>query len=297
MRAARDAALAEVDTLRSERTSLVADAEAVRAELAKTRLAVYRAEESASALLTASVRAVQALGFTNTIDDLFTTLVDEVRSLLPRVALFRVKGNHVEGERGAGLDDTIDITKLSLPVSLDSLVTRAMSAGTLVRADHTQLDATPPPLGGEAVSAVAAPLVFDGQAFAVLYGDSTSPLSDAQVASIELLTRSTTLILSRLGQEVRMLTEMREYASMLIAEAEQMFNADVDAGRPEDERVRRLQTSIECARQLYSQRAELEGIGAAGLLEQQLASVVAQRTPFGEALGAASRSADHVRSA
>ena len=122
-------------------------------------------------------------------------------------------------------------------------------------------------------------------------------MSDAQVAAIELLTRNATLILSRLGQEVRMLTEMRDYASMLIAEAEQMFNADVDAGRPDDERVRRLQTSIECARQLYSQRAELEGSGAAGLLEQQLAAVVSQRTPFGEALGAAVQHADRVRTA
>ena len=63
------------------------------------------------------------------------------------------------------------------------------------------------------------------------------------------------------------------------------------------QRVRRLQTSIECARQLYSQRAELEGTGAAGLLDQQLASVVSQRTPFGEALGAAVQSAERVRTA
>ena len=243
------------------------------------------------------MRSVRALGSTNTLEELFATLVEEARPLLPRVALFRVKGHHLEGERGAGLDDSIDITKLSLPVSLDSLVTRAMSAGTLIRADHTQIEATPPPIGGSAVSAIAAPLSFGGESFAVLYGDSTSPMSDAQVAAIELLTRNATLILSRLGQEVRMLTEMREYASMLIAEAEQMFNADVDAGRAADERVRRLQTSIECARQLYSQRAELEGIGAAGLLDQQLASVVSQRTPFGEALGAAVQSTERVRTA
>jgi hypothetical protein len=176
-------------------------------------------------------------------------------------------------------------------------VTRAMSAGTLVRADEVQLASTPPPIGGSAAAAIAAPLAFGGETYAVLYGDSPLVLSDAQVAAIELLTRHVTLILSRLGQEVRMLTEMREYASMLIAEAEQMFQADVEAGRPEDERLRRLQTSIECARQLYSQRAELEGIGAAGLLDQQLASVMGQRTPFGEALGAAVQSADRVRSA
>lgn len=297
IRAARDAALAEVDALRAERTNLVAESESVRAELARTRLAVHRAEESAAALVGASVRSVRALGSTKTLEGLFATLVDEMRPLLPRVVLFRVKGHHLEGELGAGLDDSIDITKLSLPVSLDSLVTRAMAAGTLICADHTQIESTPPPIGGSAVSAVAAPLTFGGESFAVLYGDSTSPMSDAQIAAIELLTRNATLILSRLGQEVRMLTEMREYASMLIAEAEQMFNADLDAGRPADERVRRLQTSIECARQLYSQRAELEGIGAAGLLDQQLASVVSQRTPFGEALGAAVQSADRVRTA
>ena len=80
-----------------------------------------------------------------------------------------------------------------------STVTRSMAAGTLVRADQAQLEAAPPPIGGTAASALAVPLVFGGEPFAVLYADSPATMGEAQVAAIDLLGRNAVLILSRLG--------------------------------------------------------------------------------------------------
>ena len=86
------------------------------------------------------------------------------------------------------------------------------------------------------------------------------------------------MLLTRLTQELKTLKELRDYAGMLLQEAEQMFLADLEGKRPEKERVRRLQETIECGRQLYAQRAALEGPLAAGLLDAQIEVALSAET-------------------
>jgi hypothetical protein len=77
-----------------------------------------------------------------------------------------------------------------------------------------------------------------------------------------------------------------------LQEAEEMYSADVEAGRSEEERRSRLQDTVDCARQLYAQRAALEGASAASLLDDRIAAVIAAEpsTPFARDLAAIAES-------
>jgi hypothetical protein len=81
---------------------------------------------------------------------------------------------------------------------------------------------------------------------------------------------------------------LREYATILLQEAEQMFVADADTGKHGDELRLRLKDNIECARQLYAQRAALEGAAATALLDEQITSMIDAQsdTPFAQELAA-----------
>ena len=129
-----------------------------------------------------------------------------------------------------------------------------------------------------------------GETLAVLYGDVDGPVTEAHATFAQLLVRHATVIMSRLTQELKLLKELRDYAAMLLQEAEQMFLADLDAARPAHESIRRLRDTVECGRQLYAQRAALEGSAAAGLFDEQVALVIsAQASAFAEALAAATK--------
>jgi hypothetical protein len=249
---------------------------------------LHDAETAASATLTGAVRALDSLSAAKSITELFGALVTQVATEMPRVALFRVKGNHLEGEDCAGVDDAGQIKKLVIPMNVDSVITRAVTGGALARADAEQLAQTRPPLGGSPASAFAVPVVFQGETLAVLYADSDKPATQAHSTFTLLLVRHAVVLLSRLTQELKLLKELREYATMLLQEAEQMFLADLEAARPAHESIRRLRDTIDCGRQLYAQRAALEGAAAAGIFDEQIALTInAQASPFAEALGAA----------
>jgi hypothetical protein len=250
-------------------------------------------------LLRESVRALDAVGPGATAADVFGTLVRLLAAEFPRVAVFRLKGKHLEGELSAGVDPSIDITKLVIPVSLDSVVSRAAAGTTLEQATAEQIAESRPPFGGTPTSALAAPLVFQGETLAVVYADSDDAPNDAHVAFAGVLVAHANVLLSRLTQELKTAKVLREYAQMLLREAEQMFLADIQEGRAEADRLRRLHDTIEFGRQLFDQRAELEGGVAAGLLEDEIAALirVEPMTPFGSGLAAALSDAPARRTA
>ena len=70
-----------------------------------------------------------------------------------------------------------------------------------------------------------------------------------------------------------------------------LFDADVKAGVPDQERVKRLGGSIQFARDLYAQRAALETSPSADILEDEIAEIVRAEapSPFAAALGGAVR--------
>jgi hypothetical protein len=247
-------------------------------------------------LLYSSVRAVEELGQAKTIADLLGGLVKQMSAEFPRVALFRVKGSHVEGDHQVGFDVSTDVTKLMIPFNVESLITRAATSGAIQQlADGSAAGNTHAPFGGAPAAALALPIGFQGETLAVVYAEcdeadnGTSPTayeSSAQFAT--LLVRHTTALVTRLTQELKTMVELRDYATMLLQEAEQMHNADVEAGKPENERQRRLKETVDCAKQLYAQRAAMEGPAAAGLLDEQILSAVEANpeTAFSQELAA-----------
>ncbi|MEO5896373.1 MAG: hypothetical protein ABIS06_11790 [Vicinamibacterales bacterium] len=247
-----------------------------------------QSETAVAATLASSVRAIEALDSAANTNDLFATMVKQLGMELPRVAVFRVKGNHLVGEHGAGLDANIDLSKLMIPMSVDSIITRAVAHGGLVRAEGEQLADTRAPFGGTPACALAVPVIFQDETFAVLYADFNVPASQAHATSMVLLARYAGALLSRLMQELKSLKELRDYAAVLLQEAELMFASDTAAGRPAPECTSRLRETIDCGRQIFSQRASLEGPAAIGLLDELIAAVTsAQATPFAGALKAA----------
>jgi len=274
----------------------LADASALRDDVARM-----------GSLLDTSAQAVDELAEKTTVTDLFAALVRHLAAEFSRVALFRVKANRLEGEDQIGFDETTDVTKLVLPLNVDSLITRAASSGSFEQLMGDELaDSSRAPFGGTPTVALAMPISFQGETLAVVYADSDQPISDrgaaghdASIGFAKLMVRTAGVLLMRLSQELKMLNELRDYAAMLLQEAEEMYSADIEAEKSDDERRSRLKDTIECARQLYSQRAALEGSAAALLFDDRIAAVFETdaNSPFARDLAAiAGTSERHVES-
>jgi hypothetical protein len=248
--------------------------------------------------LDACLSAVNDLASATTIAGLLATLAKQLAAQFPRVAIFRVKSNRLEGEQQIGFDQSSDVTKLVIPINglnLDSLLTRVVSSGAMeILAGQELADSGSTPFGGTPSHAVALPIMLQGETLAVVYADDFGRPdadggadSESNAVFAKLVVRQTEVLLTRLTHELKTLTELRDYATLLIQEAEQMYVADADAGKPADELRRRLKDTIDCARQLFSQRATMEGGEAAALLADQIASIVeSQTTPFAKDLAA-----------
>jgi len=275
----------EGESLRTQGTALAEDCGTLRGEIDTRR----RAEETASAVLAASARAIEALGAAADISGLFGVLVTAIAGELPRAALFRVKGNHLEGEHVAGPGDGKNMKKLVIPMSVDSVITRAVTRGALETAEGEELAQTRSPFGGAPASALAMPVLLGNETLAVLYAESDGPAQSAHATFAELLVGHTEVLLAKLTRELKTMKELREYAASLLQEAEEMFQADVEGGSKDKDGVRRLQDAIEYGRQLYAQRAALEGSMAADLFDEQIAAAIRTESRFGKALAAATR--------
>ena len=247
----------------------------------QTGMSTLRAQrQESSVLLTESIDAFDALATAATLDELFTKLVQQMAAQFPRVVIFRRKGQRLEGDLGTGLEDSVDLADFTVAMSADSIITTAATQGVYESATAETL-ADSHRLPGQVPSfAVAAPLVFQGETLAVVYADTRQhDKGEAHAAFAGVLAAHTNVLLSRLTQELKIARELREYAQMLLHEAEEMFVADTKEGRSESDRLRRLRDTIDFGRQLYAQRAALEGPGAAGLLEEEITSLVHSDQP------------------
>src|SRR5687768_10668890 len=247
----------------------------------QTGMSSLRAQrQDASTLLSQSIDAFDALATAATLDELFTKLVQQMAAQFPRVVIFRRKGQRLEGDLATGLEESVDLADFTIAMTADSIITTAATQGVYEYANAEQLRDSHH-LAGEIPSfAVAAPLVFQGETLAVVYADTRQQdKSEAHAAFAGVLAAHTNVLLSRLTQELKIARELREYAQMLLHEAEEMFVADTKEGRSESDRLRRLRDTIDFGRQLYAQRAALEGPGAAGLLEEEIASLVEMNPP------------------
>jgi hypothetical protein len=279
--------------------SLRADAidndEALVASRAQVNTLHNRMDRLAS-LLDAAVLAAVELDHSDTIAGLLACLVRQLAGVYSRVAVFRLKGNRLEGEYQIGFDLSTDVTKLVIPLSVDSLIARAATSGILESLSGADLDdSRHAPFGTSAAAAFAIPVVVRDETLAVVYAEEPE-LSDGDTAPVEqhatfarLLVRHAVALLMRLSDELKAFSELREYARLLLQEAEQMHEADSQAGKAADEMRGRLKDTLDCARQLFAQRAALEGPAAASLLDDQIAEVIDSQagTAFARDLAAA----------
>jgi len=278
-------------TLRSQAASHQQESAGRQAEIAT----LGEEAERARAVFDACLRGANELGAATTVTALLATLAKQLATQFSRVAVFRLKGNRLEGEHQVGFDQTKDVTKLIIPLSMDSMITRVVSSGAVESAaEKAQIEAGTP-LGGTPSTAVSLPIVFHGQTIGVVYADDSGQKaasrgpggSDARVGFARVMLAQTGVLLLRLAHELKTLADLREYATQLIQEAAQMHAVDAAAGKNAEEVRRRLKGTIDWARQLFAERVTLAGgLGAAVLDEQIGVSIEKQATPFAKDLAA-----------
>jgi chromosome segregation ATPase len=234
-------------------------------------------------LFDVSLRGLNELGKAATVNELLSVLVKQLSTGFSRVALFRVKSNRLEGEYQVGFDQTTDVTKVIMPLNVESPLTRVVTSGEVETLKSGELeDGRGVPFGGTSAPAIALPIVLQDETLAVVYADHEGqPVSaigpavhESSARFAKLLVRQAIVLLMRMTHELKTLTELREYAALLIQEAERMHAADIDAGTREEQIRGRLKDSLECARTLYAQRASLEGPAAAALLDEHISAVL-----------------------
>jgi chromosome segregation ATPase len=234
----------------------------------------------AVALLDGLLGAFEAMSSAATIGDVLSTLVEQLVNEFPRVALFRVKGNRLEGAHQIGFDLTNDIGKVVMPLAMDSLLTRAVGSGRTERVSGDRTDSSHLPFGGSPTCALAMPIVVDGEPMAVVYADDSgrpeSPQAndDLNARFAEALRHHAVALLTRLTSELKAMAELRSYAGTLLGETEQMYEADVAAGKTGEDLLRRLHANLDYARDIYANRVASEPASTAALLEAQLAGTV-----------------------
>ena len=224
--------------------------------------------------------AFEALAGATTIGDVLATLGEQLAAEFPRVALFRVKGNRLEGTHQIGFDLTNDIGKVIVPLAMDSLLTRAITSGHTERLSGDAIDTSGLPFGGSPTFALAMPIVVDAEAIAIVYADDFAEPrqesrndEDVNAKFAEALRQHTVALLMRLTTELKAMAELRAYAGSLITKIEQMYQSDVSAGKQGEELQKRLHANLDYARSIYSNRAQFESPSAGALLDAQVTAM------------------------
>jgi predicted nucleic acid-binding Zn-ribbon protein len=246
-------------------------------------------------LFDASGRAVAEMANCATSGALLTELVKRLSIQFTRVAFFRLKGNRLEGEHQVGFDDATEMSKLVIPTTVDSMLTRAVASGavqSLMGKDVAIRSGTP--FGGTPMSAVVLPIVVHGTTLGVVYADDSDvpdsargpAVHESSVGFARLLVGQVVVLLVRHAHELKALAELRQYAATLLLEAREMYLADAQAGKSTELLRTRLKDNIDCASQLYTYRAAMEGTAAAALLDEQILAAIEEATPFARDLAA-----------
>jgi hypothetical protein len=238
-------------------------------------------------LLDDLLASFDALSGATTIADVLTTLTEQLAADFCRVALFRVKGNRLEGEHQIGIDLPADVGKVVMPLGMDSLLTRAASSGELLRLTGGELaDSSRAPFAGSPTCALALPIIVNGEPMAVVYADDSGQAESARppidlersARVADALGQHAVALLSRLTSELKALAELKAYAALLLKEMEDMYRADVDAGQTGETLLNLLRSNLEYARSIYTSRVTNEGTDAVSLLEDQITALIDTRT-------------------
>jgi predicted nucleic acid-binding Zn-ribbon protein len=244
-------------------------------------------------LLEGLIGGFEALAAATSIADVLATLVEQLAAEFPRVALFKVSGNRLQGEHQIGFDLKRDIAKLVMPLTMDSLLTRAATTGRVEQMSGAELaDGSRAPFTGSPSLAIALPVIAGGETLAVVYADDSGQSDAAEgshqghVKFAQALLQHAVVLLMRLSAELKTRAELRAYATSLLTEIEQMYAADTKAGKSGEELRNRLKANVEYARSIFASRVAFECPDAATLIDDQLAIKMesARKEPFGRDL-------------
>lgn len=251
--------------------------------------------EAAAVNMPATIPAFDAA---TTVPDLLRALMQQLTELFTRVAVFRVRGNRLGGECQAGFDYSTNVRRLFIPLSVDSMLTRVANTRAVERLTAAEVsdETRGAPFRGKPALAVGIPLVVQGHTVAVVYADDAAhggepqkPAEyDRRVSRAIRTVHHAAHSMERLSEELINLNELREYGVTLLASAEEMYLADLKAGKATEVR-NRLRANLECARQLYRDRALLVGAEVADdPLDEQIAALLQSRVddPFARELAA-----------
>jgi hypothetical protein len=145
-----------------------------------------------------------------TLADALTGLFNGLIREFSRVALFAVRANRLEGVQQRGFEFENDISRVTVPLTPDSLLGRSVASGRLesmLLNPAADTSATGVPFGGSPCCAVALPITVRGTIVAVIYADdsdrmefgSTSP--QALIKFAELLLMYSLLVFVRISSE------------------------------------------------------------------------------------------------
>jgi hypothetical protein len=282
-----------LDAALSDATDTTARAAEWRAE--QGRLIRDQAVALVSRTLDRMVAVSAAFSSVSTADEVLAAVVEALATEFSRVALFKIGLDRLDVLQHVGFEFPTDYTHLVIPQAIGTVLDRAVTSGQieLVSADAIAA-ANGTPFGGTPACALALPIDLAGDMCAVLFADDSGQPSHAFAATelrrtfAMLLRQLATPLLIRLPAENKAISELRAYAAHLVAELENMYDADVAAHRKGNDLRRRLHDNLNCARGIYAQRVSSEPPAAAGLLEAELvlAASVAHATPFGRELTA-----------
>ena len=231
----------------------------------------------------------RAVAAARTMPDALTAVANGLTGLFARVALFRAKADRLEGVHQSGFDFTGDISNVVIPLTIDSVMSKAVSSDCVKVLTADDLAGSHAlPFGGAATSAIVLPLSVDGKTVAAVYADDSGDSTDAanveeRGACVELVRDYAIAHLQRIVNAERSLGELNAYAGMLLGEVERLYMADVAGGHDEVTLRVRLLENLQTARRIYAQRVEQEAPAAGPFLEERIVSVAraARTTPFG----------------
>jgi len=293
------------DAARAQVARMTAEFESVLDELQQHATAIGQQALACTSLpLDELLTIFHTLNRSTTITDVQTNLVDGIAREFSRVARFDVHDNCLEGVQQVGFDVESDISLLVIPLSVESLLSRAVSSGRMETFFSNLRDesAAGVPFGGTPACAVAIPILVQGTAIAVIYADDSDKpefatgLPHVRVKFAEILQHHALLVLLRVWIQQKSLAELREFTTRLVDQIERTHAADVQAGKNVLERQQGLKDNLERSRRIYAERIVREEQSAGALLQEHLTTVLDGRreTAFGQdlaiVLGSTSRS-------
>jgi len=288
----------------AEVARMAAEFEATIEEMRREHVAAIgeQAITCTSLPLDALLTVFNALKRAGTPSEILALVVEGLAREFSRVALFNVQENRLEGTRQKGFNFQSDISKVRVPLTPESLLSRAMGSG--------RLEAYFPaiagdagialPFGGTPSCAMAIPFVVEGAMVAMIYADDSdmpefataAPQTRAKFA--ELVQQHAALALLGMRSGEKKSADLRRFAALLVDEIEYAHAADVKFGRNALERQQTLRHQVEHARHLHAERTNQDA-GAAAVFEELLTSLVDARrdsvfgTDLGHVLGVAAK--------